>query len=229
MEQADATDVQLTVFESTGQVDGAIESSALELPMHYIDTPAVEQVKLYLQRPQQLANGSWTNSSNKILYSTAQVGSPLWITHAHYPKTLGAFGIRATSCFRLEVVATPQHAGLLRMGFAPFLNGVASVSRSQLSQLAGVELTLNQSTAATFRVPYIHPRDFFHVNTTDSQLGCLFLADMAGLVAAAEAGNVAWTIYWWLEDVQLTGAMPASVGASYLNARNSILAKLQAS
>jgi hypothetical protein len=69
---------------------------------------------------------------------------------------------------------------------------------------------------------------FFHVNATDATLGSIALVDMAGLTAPSELGSVSWTIYWWLEDVQLIGAMPAAIGSSYLNARNSVLAKISA-
>jgi hypothetical protein len=199
----------------------------MKIPMHYVDEPIVANVEGYLKRPQQLASGTWTTSSNKLLFSTPLVGSPLWNTHAHYPKVLGAFGIRARTCFRLEVTATPQHAGHLRMVFLPFSDSLVKATRSVASQLSGVDLMLGQSTAVCFSVPFIHDEDFFHVNTTTSVLGTFGLFDMSGLVAAAEIGAVSWTIYWWLEEVQLIGAMPSSISSTYLNARNSILARIQ--
>lgn len=198
----------------------------MHVPMHYVDSSLIANVRDYLKRPQQLASGAWTGSSNKLLYSTNLVGSPLWNTHAHYPKVLGAFGIRAKTCFRLELSFTPQQAGHLKMVFLPFSNTLANANRSIASQLSGVDVMLGSSTAAEFSVPFVHPRDFFHVNTVDSTLGTLGLYDMSGLVATAESGTVSWTIYWWLDDVQLIGAMPSSISNTYLNARNSILEKI---
>lgn len=196
--------------------------------MHYTDDAKIENIRDYLNRPQQLSAGSWSTTSNKFLYSTDALGSPMWLTHAHYPKVLGAFGIRAKTCFRLELVASPQHAGHLKLCFCPFEDDITRLTRSQVSQLPGVDVLLNNSTAAEFSVPFIHTKDFFHINATDEKLGSIALVDMSGLIAPPELGSITWSIYWWMEDVQLIGAMPASIGASYLNARNSILAKIQA-
>lgn len=229
VERADVTATQLTKFTESGVVKADGQADAMNVPMHYTDTSTIEEVRAYLQRPQQLASGAWTTASNKSLYSTNLVGSPLWNTHAHYPKVLGAFGIRAKTCFRLEVNATPQQAGHLKMYFYPFATSVANANRAVVSQLPGVDCMLGQSTAVEFSVPFVHPLDFFHVNATDGTLGSVGLYDMAGLVAASTAGAVSWTIYWWLEDVQLVGAMPSQIGSSYLNARASILSKISVS
>lgn len=219
---------QLTTFAESGVVGATTKADASNVPMHYTDDRVIENVRDYLNRPQQLATGVWSTTSNKILYQTDSIGSPMWLTHAHYPKVLGAFGMRARTCFRLEVTCTPQHAGHLKLLFNPMESTVTKLSRAQMSQLPGVDLMLNASTAVEFSVPFIHSLDFFHVNATDATLGSIALVDMAGLTAPSELGSVSWTIYWWLEDVQLIGAMPAAIGSSYLNARNSVLAKISA-
>lgn len=227
-ERADAEQQELTLFTESGFVSAAGAADAMNVPMHYRDTSVVENVGEYLKRPQQLSSGVWSTSSNQLLYKTSLVGGPLWVTHAHYPKVLGAFGIRARTCFRLEVTSTPQHAGHLRLVFMPF-GAVDDLTRTHYSQLAGVDMFLNESTAVEFAVPYVHEKDFFRVNATDETLGTLALTSMSPLSANASANSVSWTLYWWMEDVQLIGAMPAVVGSTYLAARASVLGKLQAS
>lgn len=223
---SNAADKQLTEFRNEVTCTLDVRQGGMPDPQTYVDVAQVEDVKRYMARPQLLRSEDWTSSSPLKLYNIP-VNLPLWTTHAHYSKVLGSYGIRATTCFKLVVAATPYHAGILRMSFSPFEGNIAHdpYTSTQYSQMPGVELNLADSTSLEFRVPFVHELNFFEVNNINSPatLGMLYLTQYTPLSIAPGADSIPYTLYWWLEDVELIGALPATIAADYTAAQARIM------
>lgn len=219
-------DKQLTTFKEQAVVAGVMDVHASKIPSIYSDPAVVAEIKSYLKRPQTMTSGAWSSTSGVILFRTAELGVPLWKTHTHYPKVLGAYGLRARTCFRVEITSTPQQAGNLRLCFYIGADdtAAANTTRCIASQLPGVSFDITSGSAFEFSVPFIHEFDFFKVQSSES-LGALVLTTETPLVAVA-GSVVPYVIYWWLEDVELIGASPASIDSAYLADRAAVLAKL---
>lgn len=217
---------QLTSFFNEATCKLEVRAGGIPDVETYRDTAAVDDVKRYLSRPQVFTSGTW-NSSNPNPMVTLNVGLPLWTTHTHYSKVLGSFGMRATTCFKLVVAATPYHAGILRLAFTPFNSNVPhdNWTLTQYSQMPGVELNLADGTSLELRVPFIHELNYFEVNNTnaDQNLGTVNLLQYTGLVVAPTADQVPYTLYWWLEDIELIGAIPSTIALDYVAAQQRIL------
>lgn len=213
---------ELTTFVEDGNVQGTARAPVDRLLGQYTDVRDVADVNKYLGRPQQLSTGALALGSQQVILEE-DIGQRLWSSHVHYPKVLGAYGMRATSCFKLTVSSTPYQCGALKLAFQP-QDPVSQMNYTQLSQLAGVMLDYPDNSSAEFKVPFVCYRDFVQLNDFQSHsIGKLILYQYLPFTAAAEAGPAYWTVHWWLEDVELIGAMPSSIAADYLTARQDII------
>lgn len=221
----DVSTQELTTFLHEATCALEVRSGGIPDPQEYNDNAEVDDVKKYLSRPQVLKTGDYTIDSKETLFSQ-RVDLGFWTGHTHFPKVLGSYGIRATTCFKLVIAATPYHAGILRLSFSP-LSDITYWDLPQISQMPGLELNLSDSTSLEFRVPFIHEDNFAQVNDLQSGfLGYLFLSRMLPLLVAPGTDSVPYTIYWWLEDIELVGALPAPIARDYLEAQKKILDSL---
>jgi len=217
---------QLTTFDAQASCTTLVRAGGLPDPSSHTDIGKVEEVKLYLSRPQLFSASDYSIDSSLIM-EQKNIDVKFWRTHTHYSKVLGAYGIRATTCFKIVVASTPYHAGILRMCFNPLgqrESNQANPVLTQFSQLPGVEINIANTNSAEFKIPYIFEDNFLDINNTNGPIvGEFFLVRSVPLLAAPGADSVPYTIYWWLEDVELLGAIPAVIGADYLAAQQDIL------
>jgi len=220
---------QLTQFIDEEVCQAIVRSGGKDHVEQYVDDSVVSNVKSYLSRPQLIQSGAYAADSPQILFSR-DISTQFWTQHAHYSKVLGAYGMRATTCFKLVVAATPYHSGILRMCFSPFDMefGSRSFNATQFSQMPGVDLNLSDSTSCEFRVPFIHYYNYFMVNNlSGGTLGKIFLTAYTPMLVAPGGSSVPYTLYWWLEDVELIGAFPATVSGTYVAAQQFILDEIR--
>lgn len=191
-------------------------------PEMYKDVAQVTNLSDYFSRPYVIARGNVNSSSQDGIF-TAMVTNK-WIQEHTYnfSRVLGAFGWRATLVFRLQVIATPFQAGVLRLVFSPFEDDIPTNHRrtahiAAVSQLPGVELDVTESTSAILRVPFIHPLNYFPVKkptTTlpEDNLGTVSLWTYVGPNNAT--GDLTSYVLWFsLEDFELIGAAPGATVA----------------
>lgn len=179
-------------------------------------SPVYSDLANYLSRPRRIDKGfipdSWPNSISYDI-NTAFLADFL------SGRAQGSYGLRFTSCFRLQIATTPYTAGLLRMSFQPFYDDVVNdlnVTRvrnrsevlPQRVQLPGVNFDLNQDTQVELRIPYAHYLDFIinPVNNVVSNFFCLGnLSIRSYLNPSFPASNTVygWSLYYWMEDVEV--------------------------
>lgn len=151
----------------------------------------------------------------------------------HLDRIKGVFGFRATLVFRVEVQATPFHAGRLRLCWEPEVyppigpypvSYDRSIYLTTMSQLPGVEMNINDSTSMTMRVPFVHSNDFWWYNTTapdaprktDSYVGQWTLFAMHPVSTPTGASDPNYSIWTSLEDVELIGAAAPDADVSFI-------------
>lgn len=181
------------------------------------------ELREYLARPIVYTRGVY----NQTAYGLVTTGGMRVNTFADYFPQLdrirGVFGFRATLVFRVEVQATPFHAGRLRLTWEPeVINSTVpnTYLRNQylttMSQLPGVEMNINDSTSMVMRVPFVHSNDYWWYNAvpaatpgrteTDSYVGNWSLWAMHPVSTPTGASHPNYSIWTSLEDVELIGA-----------------------
>lgn len=188
----------------------------------YTDVSNVSDIASYFSRPKHLPAFSYTyaNTTHGIL------GTTLLLTNANIKSYLtnstrmnGAYGFRATICFRLQVIATPFHSGRLKLAYDPNY-GTTEIYRANsltaITQLPGVELDLAETTSVVLRIPFIHPNNFFSVapvtGFTD-YLGQVIVYAMTPVGLAPGILAPRTSLWMWLEDFELVGAATADLTA----------------
>lgn len=182
-----------------------------------MDTDNVEDIKNYFSRPIVVANISYTTGYPVPLKNINITNAYLQSTLYNFARIKGAFGYRATVCFRLQAVANPFQAGILRMALSPMQQQSygnsfdRTVSRAFVSQLPGVELDLAESTSCILKVPFIHPLNYFTVQqtTTTETLGILTVYPYTDPALATGDISPRLALWMWLEDFELIGATAA--------------------
>lgn len=158
--------------------------------------------------------------------TTGQIGN-LNITNSvlqsiltNFARVKGALGYRATVCFRIQAISNPFQGGRIRMAFQPFASTTVHHRRTfaitPVSQLPGVELDLAESTSALLKIPFIHPNNFFRVESdpgNEDDLGNLVLFAYTPLSVAAGTLAPKVTLWIWLEDFELVGAASTDITA----------------
>lgn len=216
--------IGITTFfhEATCLMD--VRAGGIPNPEEYTDGDLISDVKKYLSRPQQLTSGAIGPSTGKYINSQ-RVDLPFWARHTHWPKVLGAYAVRATTCFKIVLAQMQYHAGMVRVCFKPFESSPSTEwSFTQLSQMPGIELDFSNGTSIEFRVPFIHEKNFFEINDLQAGvLGSVYFVNYSPVATGTGAQNVPYTIYWWLEDIELIGAFPSVLANDYVQAQQRIL------
>lgn len=118
----------------------------------------LQNLNSYFSRPVSL-NRSTISSNRSVLY-LKEVTHLSTIFPRFSDRVLGAYGMRYTMVFTLQVAATPFHQGVLAMTFqygdAALNNVVGSIARC--TNLPHVRLDLSSETMVQLRVPFfVHP------------------------------------------------------------------------
>lgn len=140
----------------------------------------------------------------------------------------GAYGFRATTCFRIVVAAPPQAAGLLRVFYDPiainlkpganFSYGISNnrtnwrpFDFTAFTQLPGAELNFEDATALDYKIPYTSFLSFMPLTKDDDYcptwLGQFSITDLLPIAFAVGTAEPTITIYTWLEDIEILGSI----------------------
>nr|QRQ90181.1 MAG: hypothetical protein 2 [Riboviria sp.] len=189
------------------------------LPEMITDNTSAQDINSFFSRPRRLWYGVYNAFYNddKQIFSTI-VGSS-YMKDWHYEKMKGAFGFRATFCYKIVFTATPFHGGIMRFAFAPTADKPIPRGNNILavSQLPGVDIDLSESTSATIKIPWVSPLNFLPVQAPstqvveDTNLGVVYLSKMTEAIVGAGAEAPTYTIWTWLEDLELIGARASQV------------------
>lgn len=129
-------------------------------------------------------------------------------------RVLGAYGMRYTMVFTLQVAATPFHQGILCMAFQygeVKLNSVIG-SIERVTNLPHVRLDLSSETMVQLRVPFLSPYEFMPITPrTGERYGTLGLSALTRVPSVAGMGPPTCHLFVHLEDLEFFGASPMSL------------------
>lgn len=158
---------------------------------------------------------TWANPS--LLITNAMVAS----------KLAGYMGIRATTCLRLVVNASPFQQGRYMLCHVPTGGHDSSSVRAsnfinahvntlfERTQLTRVEFDLTCDTEAILRIPFSSVFNYYPLRVTSEGLGSLgkfFLYAYSPLEDVSGAAVVSYSLYAHFEDVELIGACQPQMG-----------------
>lgn len=176
-------------------------------PLHIKDTSVVTDIVEYLSRPWVVNTGTLNNTTATFPYASDLTLSAYYSLNPNWPKTANVYGIRATVCFKVQVLATPQHSGIYRLIFQPIVgNRFGPTNTLQNSYLPYAEMNLSESTEMTLKIPYIHPNTYMVRNDANFKLGRIGFWALTPTGFATGDLPPRYRIWSWLEDVDLIGA-----------------------
>lgn len=187
----------------------------------YKDTNNVTDVSDYFSRPIIVRNDTYLNATRGVIWSQEISNAYLQSALYNFARVKGAYGYRATVCFRVQVISNPFQAGILRLAFSPFErigfgnHWARSQSLTSVSQLPGVELDLAESTSCVLKIPFIHALNYFTVTPASAteSLGSVCLFAYTPVALGSGASNPTLTVWMWLEDFELVAATAAEYSA----------------
>lgn len=193
------------------QAMGDYVPSSLTLPQ--VD---LQDIKAYFQRPRLLRRGnipfgtrSGINSYPLTVAGMAIDAFPQWTQ-----RTSGAYGVRFTTVFRLQVAATSFHQGIVTLSFQYGMNGGLTTDYNRAlnpataTNIPHVRLDLSENTMVELRVPFLYPTEFVPVSGVDDfggAIGTLGLNSLLPVVSVSGMVVPTYELYITLEDIEFFG------------------------
>lgn len=174
----------------------------------------LQDLNSYFSRPVSL-NRSTISTNRSVMYSR-EVTALSSIFPRFLDRVLGAYGMRYTMVFTLQVAATPFHQGVLAMAFqygeTSLNNVVQSVDR--FTNLPHVRLDLSSETMVQLRVPFLYTHEFMPIAlATGGPYGTVGIANLTRMPSVEGMGPPTYHLFVHLEDLEFFGASPISLTA----------------
>lgn len=216
MIKGDAAPTGATIFSNEAcdgvQAMGDYVPSSLTIPQ--VD---LQDIKSYFQRPRLILRGSAILGSRNVLtnysLSIANIATafPQWVQ-----RTSGAYAVRFTAVFRVQVAATAFHQGLFCVAFqygpGAIVNTTADFPRQLdptfATNLPHVRLDLSQNTMVELKVPFLYPLEFVPVSGVDDYngyIGGMSLTTLLPIISVAGLSTPTYEVYLTLEDIEFFG------------------------
>lgn len=198
---------------------GPVASTDLYCKMNFHDVPTQQNLLNYLSRPTIEATGLFGSGAAGPFYDVLYTPSNFTST---VPNTFGAYGMRATVCFRLEVAAAPQAQGIIRLAYEylPYVGSLSKGSYRALSaQLPGAEINLRSASSVEVKIPFVSDRNFWPISNgtyINSSPAFRFCAYAYAPVAwdTTTVSTPSWILYKWYEDVELISSSTPTVAVT---------------
>jgi hypothetical protein len=190
----------------------------------------VGNLKTYLARPRAINQGTLATGTGRTL-ERSLVNRSSWSNvfgQQAFDRMEGAVGFRATMCFRLVSTATPFHQGIVALSWqyasvtVDSKNGSRSNFPALTTNLPHVKLDVAEQTAVELKVPFIAPFEYIPVDSTigvgNLRYGTLAVTRLTDFRLGASQTAARYTLYAWLEDVELIGVAPIATTTVTLQA-----------
>lgn len=213
---------QVTHIENEATICGTLVSGH-DGTIRSVDN--MNDLRSYLARPQVLAGGSFATGTGLSYSFTVSDQSTLstLLGSVDLNRMTGARGFRATLCFKVVVTSTPFHQGVAALSFQYATSGASAGARCnyfyQTPNIPHVKLDLAENTSAELRVPYLSHLEYFPLTGNEGatyNYGCFGLTRLSDFRFASPLIAARYTVYTWLEDVELIAARPYSTTAVLL-------------
>lgn len=212
------------IMSSTNIIeDGVVVERSATETTGSLPTEVDVSIKDFFGKPFLVTSDSWlTNeAAGSLLFSfdvdSQLVSNPLWSS-----KWSGFSMVRAKAVVRLQLNATPFHAGRVIMNFVPLkpafdtiqpaYSAMHTFNLTTRTMLPGIEMDASD-TAGVLEIPYITPADYFALTPTGSSSsmpsynrGTVQISVLSPL-ATGPIGEttIYFSVYLHFEDVELVG------------------------
>lgn len=202
-------------MSTDGDTVGTVSTGLARQPGELVNvskTKNAPTIADFMAKPHVVSTGVFTPSSlaNDVIasfsVSTVIYTNPLWIN-----KLRGYSLWRGTAVVRVQVNASPFHAGLLLLHFLPqYKDMTRHYSRHNFNLQTKTQqpsLVFDiQDSEATFRIPYVAPTSYFRTSTGKDDWGSFFLTSYSPLATGATSPqSVDYTIWLSFEDFEVEG------------------------
>lgn len=174
----------------------------------------LQNLNSYLSRPVSLSRS--TIPTNRSVMYSREVTALSSIFPRFSDRVLGAYGMRYTMVFTLQVAATPFHQGVLAIAFQygeTMLNNVVG-SIDRFTNLPHVRLDLSSETMVQLRVPFLYTHEFMPIAiATGGPYGTVGISNLTRIPSVEGMGPPTYHLFVHLEDLEFFGASPMSLTA----------------
>ncbi len=195
-----------TEFTSTSTV-GAIPGASHPV---YKAGKVYNDVIKFFERPNVLFQGSIPNATYGLINGNSTYSFIASNINASYVGNLsGSIGIRFTLCLKLEVSATPQAAGIFKIGVVPFgsdpVLDAATTLPTAYATMPSAEINLADTSSVVLKYPFNWDSDYLLIqsNSKYCDIGVVAYTPFAADLSAGLSSS--YTVYQWFEDVELIG------------------------
>lgn len=172
----------------------------------------LQNLNSYFSRPVSL-NRSTIPTNRSVLF-TKEVTALSSVFPRFADRVLGAYGMRYTMVFTLQVAATPFHQGILAMSFQygeislnPVINSVI-----RTTNLPHVRLDLSSETMVQLRVPFLYTHEFMPIaDATGGPYGTVGVTSLTRIPSVEGMGPPTYHLFVHLEDLEFFGASPMTL------------------
>lgn len=204
---------------------GPIDSASTYYKINYHDSPTQASLIEYLSRPFAVTSGNFISGSFAPI---TILNTPGDFIATATPNISGAYGFRATVCYRAEIAAAPQAQGILRLvyEYMPYNAALSKGSYRPISaQLPGAEVNLRDGSAVEIKIPFVSDRDFWPwSNGTYTKNNTAFRVSLFPYAPVAwdttTVSTPSYVLYRWFEDVELIGKSTPTVAVTPQAGRN---------
>lgn len=211
--------------ESTGVTDFVQEAcEAIDvlpsLPRNMlVATPGqvTQDLREYFSRPRQISSGSLPSTRTNVTFiqPSSQTVLASWFVQG-FNRLLGTFGWRGTLVYRLQVNATPFHAGLLSMAVGYGIKSGNQYAGSRVPQTSTnyhhVRLDLSETTQAVLKVPFLMEEEYVPTNgnfgtiAMNAPLHEIAINMLTPVILPSGLAAPVYNLYVHMEDLELFGA-----------------------
>lgn len=188
-------------------VNQGYTSSSIAIPQ-----PSLQDIKTYFERPRLIKRGALPLGVRGLFYTTYISSAMLADNFPQWENRLsGAYGIRYTLNFRVQVAATPFHQGVFVLcsqygGETGNFNYDRASFYASSTNLPHVRMDLSENTMVELKVPFLFKDEFVPI-ATDSEDVCKFsLVQILSTVSVVGLAAPTYEVYLYLTDIELFGA-----------------------
>jgi len=183
----------------------------------------------YIGRPQLIASGTFASTDGPLTFAEFSPFYVLFSNSMIYNKCLGKMLLKGTLCMKLQVNATPFQQGRYILAHIHsggsldlsttegFWNRLHRSDKCQITQLPHAEIEIGVDSEVTLKVPYVNMELGYSIpgSLTGHKIGDIgksFIYPYSPISSAAGALTCSYSLWIWLEDVEMTGVAMYQAG-----------------
>lgn len=192
----------------------------------------VQDVKAYFGRPRLINRGVFPFGSTTQFFPGFEFKPDHATMISIFPqwkdRLAGAYGIRFTLNFKLQVAATSFHQGVLCMSWQYGKTGPSSANSTYTRgaqfwaapNLPHVRLDVSETTMVELSIPFMYSSEFMEISPVNTispyftDYGQLIIVPILPSIAVAGLSPATYDLYCYLTDIELVGVdvvNPASI------------------